>query len=374
MRRKNVLLLLFFLAIFMLPKNVIANEGADGGGITGGVVMSDRLDTVKLDEVVSISFTRSDMMYLGLYGDRPEDRERIERIVEIYNHAEMNLDLVESSVTQFFSHHIVLSLEGQRSASIALPQIVDSQIRNELESFFVYPQRMSLSHRNAQVGEVVHLSGEDGLGDHALQIFLIPIDSSIQQRGPKYEGANGLSYPHEKALYIGKVPVQHDRYDSSFEIPAFGEDVNGELQLIRPMTSNIIVDRYVSSTETELNIQRAERLLVAVDGKLLPSDTPPMIREGRSLIPVRAASEAFGAEVVWDGMTRSVLVNTPIDQAGLTGNVNLWVNGEKLEAEVPPVLDNGRVYVPARTISDALEFDIHYFQDIPLIHLEGFNH
>jgi hypothetical protein len=75
----------------------------------------------------------------------------------------------------------------------------------------------------------------------------------------------------------------------------------------------------------EVTIQNEERIIrmtidsphasvnVFDDGKpaeALETDVPPRIADGRTLIPLRFASEAFGAEVEWRADTRSVMVYT----------------------------------------------------------------
>ena len=43
-----------------------------------------------------------------------------------------------------------------------------------------------------------------------------------------------------------------------------------------------------------------------IDGKNLTFDVPPMIENGRTLVPTRAIFESLGAEVYWDGPTQTV--------------------------------------------------------------------
>ena len=42
-----------------------------------------------------------------------------------------------------------------------------------------------------------------------------------------------------------------------------------------------------------------------VDTDLIQTDVPPTIVDGRTLVPMRAIFEALGAEVDWDGDTRT---------------------------------------------------------------------
>jgi hypothetical protein len=45
-----------------------------------------------------------------------------------------------------------------------------------------------------------------------------------------------------------------------------------------------------------------------VNGKKVMLDAPPEIRSGRTFVPIRFISEAFGAIVEWDAATRTVTV------------------------------------------------------------------
>ena len=45
--------------------------------------------------------------------------------------------------------------------------------------------------------------------------------------------------------------------------------------------------------------------------KTIDLDSPPVIVDSRTLVPVRAISDALGVEVGWDEATRTVILNTP---------------------------------------------------------------
>ena len=44
-------------------------------------------------------------------------------------------------------------------------------------------------------------------------------------------------------------------------------------------------------------------------------DTPPIIVNNRTLVPLRAISEAFGSDVQWDGETKTVIIATKKNEA-----------------------------------------------------------
>jgi ribosomal protein S19 len=45
--------------------------------------------------------------------------------------------------------------------------------------------------------------------------------------------------------------------------------------------------------------------------KTIPLEAAPVIRNGRTFVPVRVVSELLGAKVGWDGTTRTVSIDFP---------------------------------------------------------------
>lgn len=68
---------------------------------------------------------------------------------------------------------------------------------------------------------------------------------------------------------------------------AYGEQIN---------VINVPGSPYI---ETEMPVS------IQVDRAWLPTDTTPIIENGRTLIPLRACGEAVGAEVSWDQASRT---------------------------------------------------------------------
>ena len=92
-----------------------------------------------------------------------------------------------------------------------------------------------------------------------------------------------------------------------------------------------------------------------VDTDLIQTDVPPTIVDGRTLVPMRAIFEALGAEVDWDGDTRTATGtlgdHTVVIQVGET---EALVDGETRTLDVPAQIIQNRTMVPARFISEAL--------------------
>lgn len=94
---------------------------------------------------------------------------------------------------------------------------------------------------------------------------------------------------------------------------------------------------------------------VTVDGKALTFDVPPMIIQGRTMVPVRGVLEALGATVKWEGTTQTVTaVKEDITVTMEIGKSYLTVNGKTVQLEVPPTLEGNRTLAPVRPVAESL--------------------
>ena len=53
----------------------------------------------------------------------------------------------------------------------------------------------------------------------------------------------------------------------------------------------------------------AQAVDIKVNGEKIETETPAVIVDERTLVPLRAISECFGMQVDWDGDTRTVSIN-----------------------------------------------------------------
>lgn len=99
----------------------------------------------------------------------------------------------------------------------------------------------------------------------------------------------------------------------------------------------------------------AKTIDVKIDGQMLEMDQPPVVQQGRTLVPLRAIFEGLGAEVTWHQSSGSIFCYRDGATIDLTVNDRIgYINGECVTLDVPPIAVNGRTMVPVRVVSEAL--------------------
>ena len=98
---------------------------------------------------------------------------------------------------------------------------------------------------------------------------------------------------------------------------------------------------------------------IYVNHTLLDPDVDPVIRNDRTLVPLRGIFEALGAKVDWDGDTHTVTATVTRDGTKTTvitriGSDIMEVNDQSVQLDVAPILlDPGYTMVPIRAITEA---------------------
>ena len=112
--------------------------------------------------------------------------------------------------------------------------------------------------------------------------------------------------------------------------------------------------------KTEISFKVGDSTLT-VNGQPMEVTAPYVVGEGTTLVPIRVITEAFGAEVNWNGEEQSVNLKYPdVDITIKIGSKSAQVNTHAEELLAAPELYNDTTMVPLRFISETFGAKVDY--------------
>ncbi|GAA0352524.1 copper amine oxidase N-terminal domain-containing protein [Bacillus horti] len=116
------------------------------------------------------------------------------------------------------------------------------------------------------------------------------------------------------------------------------------------------------ATASVVSAENTERTLhVNVDGQFIETDTSPVIKEGRMLVPLRTLS-SLGLTYQWDNTAkRATIQNAGGDIIRVTASQRTaYKNNAAVTLDVPAQIMNGRIMVPVRFVSEQLGLSVQF--------------
>ena len=109
----------------------------------------------------------------------------------------------------------------------------------------------------------------------------------------------------------------------------------------------------VDKTEKNKIILQIGHPNISSNGKLVKLDSPPVLLNNRTLLPIRAVVEAMEGKVNWSDSEKKITITakgTTIEM--WINNTTIRVNNQSKIIDVAPTIVNGRTMVPVRFVGD----------------------
>ncbi|MGG4452541.1 N-acetylmuramoyl-L-alanine amidase [Brevibacillus porteri] len=98
-----------------------------------------------------------------------------------------------------------------------------------------------------------------------------------------------------------------------------------------------------------------EAVNLMIGGQAVNAEVPPVIKNGRTLVPVRVIAEGLGANVDWNDATRTAVITKGTQQLSLTLDSRTAVlNGKQVKLDTAPVISQKRMLLPLRFVGESL--------------------
>ena len=103
------------------------------------------------------------------------------------------------------------------------------------------------------------------------------------------------------------------------------------------------------------SIAQDSDICIKVNGEIVNFDVKPFIENNKTYIPVRGVFEKLGAKVIWKDIPKEIIIWKGRTVVSLKAN-NMWtvINDKAVEAGATPKIVNGRAFVPVRFVSETL--------------------
>lgn len=193
---------------------------------------------------------------------------------------------------------------------------------------------------------VISVGGESFFNCKSLATLNFPESVAIIGDGAFF-GCTGLSdviFHSPNTDFEGDIGNYH-KNDTT--VPTFSE--TGNLFTIYAFEGSLAY-KYAMENEMEF----VPLASVEVDGLRLKFDVPPIIVDDRTLVPMRAIFEALGARVDWDDETRTVTASASGKTIVMRiGDAQMTVDGAAVDLDVPPMILFDRTLVPVRAVSES---------------------
>ncbi len=225
-----------------------------------------------------------------------------------------------------------------------------------------------------QLGQLKYLGG-DPLDIHNWE----KRPTSILRKSDEINGCGHASYVQDTAgqnwicyhAYIGK-DTSSGRYafvepyyaDKNGVVIADGSEHPAPIDTVyevalnpKPLSEKIggfdsITESKAASVTLKMTLGKTE---YTVNGETKTMDIAPIIRNSRTMLPVRYVAEALGAEIGWDGAISTATLKTADTEIKITlGAAEAVVNGQAVKLDSPAFIENSRTYMPVRFVAETL--------------------
>ncbi len=138
----------------------------------------------------------------------------------------------------------------------------------------------------------------------------------------------------------------------TFTMPATGVDVTADFKEATGDSAEeepTVITMQIGNTD------------VTVNEKTITNDVAPVIRNDRTLVPIRVVTETLGGTVDWDDATKTVTLNIDGKEIKMTIGVVLEKYG------VAPTIIDDRTYVPIRFVAEELGAEVQWNEETKVV-------
>lgn len=211
-----------------------------------------------------------------------------------------------------------------------------------------------------------------GLEKNEIEVLKDEVEAEIEElelQLEALEAAGDEAAAAELKLQLDALKTEKDEYKTQMKAK-----IAEMQQIMREKYTLEELSELDEAAETLENLEGVE--VIPVENVLIGKgnakfDTPPVIKHGRTLIPVRAVSEAMGATVEWNDEEKIATITK--DEIVIKFNLaenKVYVGEAEVALDVPAEVMNNRTMVPLRFIAEQLGLNVEWDEELGTIEIE----
>lgn len=306
------------------------------------------VDTLK-DRIVIFS---RDGKFLSSYGSNERNYLALDKPISIFidednsifilNYGDKTINYYDSSFNLITSYK-----DSNLKSPSSIQKYLDYLFISDDEKNKIYVYRLN----NNKI-EFLKTFGETGGPHHHFCTLRKTIDN-YNFETEKFLGISDI-YIKENHLYVV------DSFNRRVQIV----DIN---KIIGNSYKKFVITLWIDKPKALIN--EKEVYIDPQNPKVVPFVVPP----GRTVVPIRFISESFGAQVTWEGDTKTIRIYLNSKNIKITlqvGNKIARVNDKIITLDAAPLIKEGRTFVPLRFISESFGADVKWFGEEKKIVIE----
>jgi len=135
-----------------------------------------------------------------------------------------------------------------------------------------------------------------------------------------------------------------------------------QVRELRGDTKNDVHALFVELDRGIAGVLPALMISVTINGQQVTfAGQPPVIIDGRTLVPVRGVFEALGFNVEWEPNEQRTTLSREGETVAITvGSATFTVNGEDHALDVPAQIIGGRTMLPFRVVVESVGYSVDW--------------
>lgn len=128
-------------------------------------------------------------------------------------------------------------------------------------------------------------------------------------------------------------------------------------------------NNFASATPTPKPVQdNSDKIILTIGqkdatvfGKKVTNDVAPVVKNDRTMLPIRFIAEALGADVKWNGEEQKVTITKDSTVIVITiGSDKALVNNKEEQLDSAAYIENDRTYLPIRFVTENIGADVKW--------------